>query len=72
MDKIKDVENVNNDKIDDDDKKSICPICMDRESNGVIYPCGHTICFDGECKNSINKCPICRGDINDIIKFYKN
>jgi hypothetical protein len=50
--------------------KPICPICMDKEANAVLVPCGHTICFDGNCKNNIQQCPICRAQFTNIIKYY--
>ncbi|CAC5389974.1 unnamed protein product [Mytilus coruscus] len=50
-----------------------CTICMDREKNAVILPCGHTTCM--ECATEVylksnQRCPICRADIEDINPLY--
>jgi hypothetical protein len=36
-----------------------CPVCLE-ENNPLLYPCGHTVCF--ECTNKLIKeeCPTCR------------
>lgn len=39
----------------------ICMICMDREVNRLLLPCGH--CFCAACANAIVRCGICRHDI---------
>jgi E3 ubiquitin-protein ligase RGLG len=51
--------------------ESICAICLVNKANGVIIECGHTICFDGDCKNKITTCHICRKNITKIIKLYQ-
>eukprot|EP01080_Neovahlkampfia_damariscottae_P008555 gene8555-378_t len=46
-----------------------CIVCEDNHINCVIVPCGHqTICF--KCSEQISSCPICRGNINQIVKTY--
>ena len=56
-----------------DEKKdeTLCCICEDFKADGVIVPCGHTICFEGKCKNSIKECHICRQPIQTVIKYYQ-
>lgn len=59
-------------KIDKDSSRK-CTICMDREKNAVILPCGHTTCM--ECATEVylesnQRCPICRADIEDINPLY--
>jgi hypothetical protein len=53
-----------------EDKLKECSICMDKEATAVIVPCGHTICYDGQCRNNIKVCPICRGPFSIIIKIH--
>ncbi|CAC5389972.1 unnamed protein product [Mytilus coruscus] len=58
-------------KIKDSSRK--CTICMDREKNAVILPCGHTTCM--ECATEVylesnQRCPICRADIEDMNPLY--
>ncbi|XP_052083992.1 uncharacterized protein LOC127721296 [Mytilus californianus] len=55
------------------DSSRKCTICMDREKNAVILPCGHTTCM--ECATEVyvgenQRCPICRADIQDINPLY--
>ena len=46
----------------------ICSICLDREKNRALFPCGHTYC--NICTNSFTDCPICRSTINGTMKIY--
>ena len=47
-----------------------CNICYINEKKYACVPCGH-LCMCGECANRIvDKCPICKDKINDIIKIY--
>lgn len=47
-----------------------CKICIEREINAVIIPCGHLgYCLD--CIKDLNQCPSCRGPIAQKIKIYK-
>jgi hypothetical protein len=46
-----------------------CSICLDNERDCVYVPCGHTkTCMS--CSKNIDKCPICRSDINNKYKMY--
>ena len=47
-----------------------CIICLERDSQIVLNPCGHTYCEP--CSLQLNKCGICRSSITDRIKFYLN
>lgn len=46
-----------------------CLVCMDKEHEVVIIPCGH-YCLCHRCAESIqkssNKCPLCRGKIHQL------
>ena len=47
-----------------------CNICYINEKKYACIPCGH-MCMCGECANRIvDKCPICKDNIKDIIKIY--
>ena len=53
------------------DEDCECVVCMDRDHEVVIVPCGH-YCLCGECaqvieKTSSKKCPMCRGDIELVV-----
>eukprot|EP01130_Rhizamoeba_saxonica_P013375 TRINITY_DN5708_c0_g1_i1.p1 TRINITY_DN5708_c0_g1~~TRINITY_DN5708_c0_g1_i1.p1 ORF type:complete len:239 (+),score=48.21 TRINITY_DN5708_c0_g1_i1:40-756(+) len=55
-----------------------CSICLGSESNAVLVPCGHCVCFD--CHNEIEKkaiaehketlCPFCRAVVTQAIPKY--
>ena len=55
--------------------KSLCVVCMDKEADGVVLPCGH-LCGCESCLNILlnsgDKCPICRGHMNSIIKVFQS
>lgn len=47
-----------------------CNICYINVKKYACVPCGH-MCMCGECANRIvDKCPICKDNINNIIKIY--
>jgi hypothetical protein len=46
-----------------------CTVCMDRQSNCVLYRCGHVCCCFG-CGKRLKTCPICRKPVEDVIKIY--
>jgi len=49
-----------------------CSVCMEKESNVAILPCGHMCGCKGCLKNpAITKCPICRGDKNEILQIFQ-
>lgn len=43
-----------------------CVICMGEESTHVFAPCGH-YCVCGDCGKMVDKCPICRGPIKNLV-----
>lgn len=57
----------------DQDKE--CKVCMDAVINTVLIPCGHVaLCFD--CATTIRakghkECPICRKNVESIVKTYR-
>lgn len=46
-----------------------CTICMTKEVNHVVTPCGHTFCDDC-CRSQMTACFICRVQIRDKIRLY--
>ena len=47
----------------------MCKICMDQEVSQVFNPCSHAICCN-ICINSLQKCPICRKNIESSQMLY--
>lgn len=68
----KNKENINvkvaNKNKEEDNTKLICKVCYEEEINTALYPCGHTICLS--CVFSLNKCHICRSEMEDFFKIY--
>lgn len=66
------------------EKTNLCAICFENEVTLVAVPCGHTICngcatnlnllapvpLAQSWRNQSKKCPTCRTDIKDMIKFF--
>jgi len=49
-----------------------CAICIEKESNVAIIPCGHICgCLGCLISSSIHECPICRGRKIGILKVYQ-
>ena len=46
--------------------KNECPICLDKESDSHVIPCGHMFCFDCIQKLNDRKCPLCRTIISGV------
>ncbi|KAM3965021.1 death-associated inhibitor of apoptosis 1-like [Aphomia sociella] len=57
------------DKVKDGNIDKLCSICCVDKSNAVIIPCGH-ICVCVKCATVTDKCPTCRGSIDDSIRLY--
>jgi len=47
-----------------------CCICMNAQSDSVLYRCGH-ICACMPCAKEMKQCPICREQVTDVIKIWK-
>lgn len=47
----------------------ICTICMTKDVNYAVTPCGHTFC-DECCRSQMTSCFICRVQIRDKIRLY--
>lgn len=59
----------NGDENNDDDSSKLCKICYEEERNIAFVPCGH-ICACVKCAVSTDKCPMCRGTIQNAIRVY--
>jgi hypothetical protein len=46
-----------------------CTICMTREVNQVVTPCGHTFCEEC-CRTQMTSCYLCRVQIRDRMRLY--
>lgn len=47
-----------------------CCICMNAQSDCVLYRCGHA-CACMHCAKELKQCPICREQVIDVIKLWK-
>jgi hypothetical protein len=55
----------------EEDNLDDCKICYSREIDTVFLECAHRVMCHRCAKNStIRKCPICRDDIQRIIKTF--
>jgi hypothetical protein len=50
--------------------KDTCKICFSASANSVIIPCGH-MCACMNCGVRLDKCPICRSEINRIQEVFR-
>lgn len=54
----------------------ICVVCMERQSDCAVVPCGHLCGCEGclnEIKNSASpQCPMCRGPVTSLIRIFRN
>jgi hypothetical protein len=52
--------------------RNLCVVCMDKERNTVMNPCGHMLCCQECCDNIFRrkpKCPICNRRLTDYTKI---
>jgi len=52
----------------DGSDEHLCVVCLERERDEVLVPCGHMVLCHGCCADimaSSNECPICREEIVD-------
>ncbi|KAL4232792.1 E3 ubiquitin-protein ligase mib2 [Mactra antiquata] len=57
---------VENEKLKD---MQTCKICMEREVNTTLLPCGHLVSCE-ECAKKLKECPICKKKIVGTIKTF--
>ncbi|XP_026749079.1 inhibitor of apoptosis protein isoform X2 [Galleria mellonella] len=58
-----------NSNIELEDTRKLCKVCYEDECNVVIVPCGH-VCACAKCVLSTDRCPICRGSIDNTLRLY--
>lgn len=46
-----------------------CKVCYDKSIEYVFMPCRHASCC-GECSMALDKCPVCRQVVDEMIKIY--
>ena len=61
---------VYNNKDSQDTKRDyFCKLCVEREANTLFLPCSHMMVCR-YCATRLNKCPVCRSLINQMVKVY--
>ena len=55
----------------DNNEQNVCVICLENQRNAVILPCAH-LCGCRPCLLQVQHCPICRGDINDLLRIINS
>ena len=48
-----------------------CVVCLENPRGTVLIPCGH-VCMCLVCSDGITQCPVCRTEVNRIIKTYNS
>uniref|UniRef100_A0A2C9L9I5 RING-type domain-containing protein n=1 Tax=Biomphalaria glabrata TaxID=6526 RepID=A0A2C9L9I5_BIOGL len=46
-----------------------CKICMEAEARMTFVPCGHLVSCE-DCSSQLKQCPICRSDIEKVVKTF--
>ena len=49
---------------------NLCVICLDEKATHAIVPCGHQ-CLCPDCAGFVDKCPMCRGAKENVIKIFR-
>ena len=47
-----------------------CTVCYEGAIDAVIIPCGH-MCVCMSCTEHLQRCPICRTDITEVVRTYR-
>ncbi|KAJ8386712.1 hypothetical protein AAFF_G00166610 [Aldrovandia affinis] len=50
---------------------SECVVCMENESGVIFLPCGHVCCCQ-LCSEALQTCPLCRSDVAQRVRLYRN
>ena len=53
-----------------DNESNECKICMEKQKNVVLVPCGHTMCDGCAQKFQKGQCPTCRTRVSSTQKFF--
>lgn len=71
--KLVDSTSGKDDSYDSDEDAKLCIICFDKPKEALITPCNHiALCMTDAMymKNHGQKCPVCRGDIGNVIRVF--
>ncbi len=50
--------------------ENTCKVCFEATINTVLIRCGHMgVCLD--CSRQLDKCPICRAEIDEVVQVFK-
>lgn len=60
----------NNNKRSGEDAPDQCKVCYDASINTVLIRCGH-MCVCLGCSMMLEKCPVCRSEIDEVIQTFK-
>ncbi|XP_077968925.1 E3 ubiquitin-protein ligase LRSAM1-like isoform X2 [Styela clava] len=56
---------------DDLTEENECTVCMEKQSNTIFLPCGH-VCTCSDCSSKLQKCPMCRADVQQKIQVFRS
>lgn len=51
-------------------EEQCCKVCMEQQINTVLIRCGH-MCVCKLCATSLDRCPICRQQIEEVIQTFR-
>ena len=54
---------------DNNSTQESCVVCLDNPRGTVLIPCGH-VCVCLLCSDQVETCPVCRQDIDQIVRTY--
>ncbi|KAG7476807.1 hypothetical protein MATL_G00086770 [Megalops atlanticus] len=58
-------------EMDESPGTSECVVCMEKEPQVIFLSCGHVCCCQ-VCSDALQTCPLCRGDIVQRVRLYRN
>ena len=61
-------KNINDNRGKRDNDMCECKICMEKQIEVIVIPCGH--CFCNVCIENSGSCPLCRNNIVKTNKIY--
>ncbi|KLJ09216.1 ubiquitin thiolesterase [Blastomyces silverae] len=52
------------------EEMGLCQICYSEDQDALFYSCGH-VCACVSCAKRVDKCPICRKKVANVVKIYR-